>query len=169
MRVYYFGSLMLLFSLWGQDGVNYPGGDYSNFNAESVAVCKNSCGGQPRCQAWTWVKPGIQGPSGHCWLKSKVPASVPDRCCWSGEHTQTLQSEMKPEDRTNRPGSDFKDFVTRPWEMCQSACLRDDKCGAWTYVRPTSHCFLKTGVPNPGPDPNMISGVKVRGRTGTFD
>ena len=40
------------------DETNLPGNDYANFNAPSAWVCRNTCGGEPRCQAYTWVKPG---------------------------------------------------------------------------------------------------------------
>ena len=63
------------------DGVNLPGHDYANFDAPSAFVCRTTCGGESNCQAYTWVKPGIQGPSGHCWLKSSEPAIVKDGCC----------------------------------------------------------------------------------------
>ncbi|MEO6422417.1 MAG: PAN domain-containing protein, partial [Candidatus Nitrotoga sp.] len=73
-------AAVLVFSISAHavDGFNLPGSDYANFNAHSTFVCRNSCGGDPRCQAWTWVKPGIQGPNGQCWLKDKVPTLVRD-------------------------------------------------------------------------------------------
>src|SRR5215471_7069150 len=46
----------------GVDGFNLPGSDYANFNADSWWVCRNTCGGDSRCQAWTWVKPGYSRP-----------------------------------------------------------------------------------------------------------
>ena len=63
------------------DGTNLPGSDYANFDAPSAFVCRTSCGGEAKCQAYTWVKPGVQGPGGHCWLKSAEPAIVKDNCC----------------------------------------------------------------------------------------
>src|SRR5262245_60502988 len=52
------------------DGFNMPGLDYANFKADTSFICRDSCEGDTRCQGWTWVRPGIQGPSGLCWLKS---------------------------------------------------------------------------------------------------
>ena len=66
------------------DGFDMPGGDYSNFPAGSAFVCRNTCGGESRCQGWTWVKPGILGPTGHCWLKHTLPPLVKNDCCISG-------------------------------------------------------------------------------------
>lgn len=66
------------------DGFDMPGGDYSNFPAGSAFVCRNTCGGESRCQGWTWVKPGILGPTAHCWLKHALPSLVKNDCCISG-------------------------------------------------------------------------------------
>src|SRR5881628_2262006 len=79
------------------DGFNMPGSDYANFNAESPNVCRNSCGGDGRCQGWTWVKPGIQGPTGHCWLKHRLPKLVKDPCCNSGPREYISARDMKAE------------------------------------------------------------------------
>ena len=63
------GSIVLTMFSWSAfavDGVNLPGRDYDHFNAPSAFVCRTTCGGESRCQAYAWVKPGIQGPSGVC-------------------------------------------------------------------------------------------------------
>jgi len=147
------------------DGVNLPGFDYANFNAASPAVCRNTCGGD--CQAWTWVKPGIQGPSGHCWLKHRLPAIVKDACCNSGPRNYISARDMKAEDHTNRPGSGFSNFETNSWAECETACQREARCAAWSYARrgvqgARGRCWLKTQVPHPVDDAGVISGVKFR-------
>lgn len=71
------------------------------------------------------------------------------------------------EDNTDRPGSDYDKFHIddqRP-DRCQSECLRqNDRCKAWTYVRPgIQHkhavCYLKSEVPAARPNDCCISGV----------
>jgi PAN domain-containing protein len=69
-------GLMFSWPAFAVDGTNLPGHDYASFNAPSAFVCRTTCGGEARCQAYTWVKPGIQGPSGHCWLKDTLPNIV---------------------------------------------------------------------------------------------
>lgn len=152
------------------DGFNLPGSDYANFSAASASVCRNSCGGDPRCRAWTWVKPGIQGPHGRCWLKHRVPTLVKDNCCDSGSGENISKRDLRAEDRTNRPGSDYNNFVTDSWQSCEPACMGDQRCTAWTYVRrgvqgPRGRCWLKAGVPHPVGDANTVSGVKFRPRS----
>ena len=105
-------------SAFAVDGANLPGHDYANFNAPSAFVCRTTCGGESRCQAYTWVKPGIQGPSGHCWLKHTQP-EYREGCMLQLRSAQFhLQTISRAEDKINRPGSDFKNFQTNSWNTC---------------------------------------------------
>ena len=62
-----------------------PGSDYNNFEIGGTPdQCRTPCLKDARCQAWTFVKPGIQGRRAHCWLKDRVPEAVPNPCCTSG-------------------------------------------------------------------------------------
>ena len=165
---------MFLWLVFAVDGTNLPGHDYANFDAPSAFVCRTTCGGESRCQAYTWVKPGIQGPSGHCWLKDAVPAIVKDACCDSGPRQFISKRDLRAEDKINRPGSDFKNFDTNSWKTCEAACAEDGICTSWTYVRPgvqgpTGRCWLKNRVARPLPDPNTVSGVKFKPASGRFD
>ncbi len=62
-----------------------PGMDYKNYEL-SIAdwtFCKSSCDSDPKCKAWTYVKP-TGGGKAHCWLKNGIPEKKPDKCCISG-------------------------------------------------------------------------------------
>src|SRR5260370_36981089 len=109
MRIFVLAIVIKIFpgSAFAVDGTNLPGRDYANFPAPSAFVCRTSCGGESPCQAYTWVKPGIQGPTGHCWLKSSLPAIVTDQCCDSGPPNSTSVRDLRAEAKTNRPGPDF--------------------------------------------------------------
>jgi len=68
-------------------GTDRPGMDYKDFDLSSPdpKLCEDACkADSPKCKAFTYVKPGIQGPSARCWLKSGVPAAVKNDCCVSG-------------------------------------------------------------------------------------
>jgi hypothetical protein len=67
-------------------GVNLYGADYSNFWAASAdpKLCQDGCRADAKCAAWTYVKPGVQGPQARCWLKSQVPQASKNECCTSG-------------------------------------------------------------------------------------
>lgn len=66
--------------------VDRPGSDYRQFDlAEAKAeICRDTCAREPQCRAWTYVRPGVQGPSARCWLKTAVPPARPAACCISG-------------------------------------------------------------------------------------
>jgi hypothetical protein len=60
--------------------------DYRDFDLTQAdpALCQSSCNADGRCRAWTYVRPGVQGPQARCWLKNEVPVSQPSPCCISG-------------------------------------------------------------------------------------
>jgi hypothetical protein len=160
-------------SAFAEDGINLPGDDYSDFSAPTLNSCRDTCAGESECRAYTWVKPGIQGASGHCWLKSALPARVKDTCCISGSREAIKEASVKAEARINRPGLDFKNFPTKGWQTCESACTENTTCKSWTYTLagvqgPTGHCWLKKGVARPLPDANMASGVKYTPPSSSF-
>jgi len=66
--------------------VDRPGKDYKNFDlsAANPNLCREACEKDPKCQAFTYVKPGVQGPKARCWLKHSVPPAKKNSCCVSG-------------------------------------------------------------------------------------
>jgi hypothetical protein len=64
-----------------------PGLDFSNTPSEGAVACSFACQLQNQCRAWTFVRPGVQGPSGRCFLKTAVPQARRDKCCTSGFRT----------------------------------------------------------------------------------
>ena len=167
-------ALMIAGSAMAVVGTNLPGRDYANFEAPSAFVCRATCGGESQCQAYTWVKPGIQGPNGRCWLKNALPAIVKDPCCDSAPRAFISRRDLRPEGAINRPGSDFKNFNANGWGQCQAVCEQDEICHSWTYVRPgvqaaSGRCWLKNVVARPVADTNTVSGVKYRPASVPFD
>jgi hypothetical protein len=151
--------------------VNRNGSDYKDMELKSPdpKVCQAACANDPKCMAWTYVKPGVQGEAAHCWLKDGVPEPTEDENCISGLKVVVAAAGM--EYNINRNGSDYKDMELKSPEpkVCQAACANDPKCMAWTYVKPgvqgeAAHCWLKDGVPEPTEDESCISGVKAKKR-----
>jgi len=66
--------------------VDRPGSDYRNFDLREARpeLCQWACAAEAGCVAFTYVKPGVQGPAARCWLKSRVPTAVSSGCCVSG-------------------------------------------------------------------------------------
>jgi hypothetical protein len=67
-----------------ESGVDRPGADFRTLPGGSFQECQTACAVDATCRAWTWVKPGVQGPQGKCWLKNGVPNVVHNDCCTSG-------------------------------------------------------------------------------------
>jgi hypothetical protein len=69
-----------------EQNVNRLGRDYRHFEVpiERYQSCVEACEADGRCKAYTYVRAGVQGPRGVCWLKDSVPAKSANRCCVSG-------------------------------------------------------------------------------------
>ena len=155
-------------------GFDQPGSDYDNFNADSVLVCRQTCAADSRCKAYTWVRPGVQGPSAHCWLKSRVPTLVRNDCCDSGSAQNILRPQLREEFNVNRPGADYRNFTAANYQLCQATCAQENQCAAWSWVRagvqgPAPRCWLKSNGAHPVSDTNVTSGVKLKPRSVLID
>jgi hypothetical protein len=69
-----------------EEDMDRPGNNYQNFDIPhpDPKICLIDCQNDPRCKAFTYVKPGLQGPKARCWLKDAVPAAKPSPGCISG-------------------------------------------------------------------------------------
>lgn len=153
-------------------GVNLPGADYNDFDlpAANPKLCSDNCAGDPACQAWTYVNPGIQGAQARCYLKNAIPAQVANSCCISGVKLPPPPPPLPPGAQFNkdRPGGDYSDFdlpAANP-TLCFNSCQADGACLAWTYAKPgavgpSPHCYLKNPAPAAVDNPCCISGAKA--------
>lgn len=139
--------------------VDRPGGDYRNFDLTRPEPrdCERACAGDSRCAAFTYVRPGVQGPHPRCWLKTVAAAPVANGCCVSG-----VRGGLEP--AINRPGSDIQNLVIASPGACRNACLSNPNCRAFTYVNagiqgPQPRCWLKNRIPNAVPDNCCTSGA----------
>jgi len=71
-----------------EENTDRPGSDYERYMMDDANPCRAACVVDKRCQAWTFVRAGIQGPTGICYLKRPAPAPVPNACCVSGTVTR---------------------------------------------------------------------------------
>jgi len=148
-----------------------PGGDYFNAAVASgdPQDCALLCERDRRCRAWTFSYPGVAGGSASCWLKNTVPARVPDSCCISGVRGAGVVEPRSDgmEASIDRPGGDLRSVELKAGEggdACKAACIADNKCRAWTFVRPgytgrEARCILKKEIKPPRRKVGFISGV----------
>jgi hypothetical protein len=69
----------------------------------------------------------------------------------------------------DRLGGDYRGFDIRTdhIEDCENACKSDEKCAAWTYVKPgvqkpQARCYLKNVIPAASDNVCCVSGTKIR-------
>ena len=69
-----------------EENTDRPGKNFKKvqLRAGDVNECIRLCAVDRECRAWTFVKPGVQGPTAVCFLKNPAPDPRPDRCCTSG-------------------------------------------------------------------------------------
>lgn len=152
---------------------NRLGGDFDRVDmgngiGANPRACANICEGHDGCESWTYVHPGVQGPTAQCWLKKVVPAPVSDTCCDSGViHIGPAPSASELtgwDSKVNLPGSDIRSLPAASPSDCRIACVNEPACRAWTYVYPgiqgpSGMCWLKSSVPTP-----VASGCCLSGR-----
>ena len=154
-----------------QASFDRPGGDYQSAPVTSgdPADCALVCERDRRCRAWSFNYPSDVTNGAVCWLKSNVPARVPDNCCVSGVRGAGVVEPRNTaiETSIDRFGGDYKNFELGSSDgddACKAACAADNKCRAWTYARPgyagkDAHCFLKKDIKPPRRKAGFISGV----------
>ena len=166
-----FAVLALAGHAQAQSGFDRIGGDYQHFQVRSgdPAVCASRCERDARCRAWSFSYPRTASTAATCWLKSQVPPLVEDKCCVSCVRgSGVIEPRRGPvEYSIDRVGGDYRnlDVAAEPsGAPCRAACEAENKCRAWTYVRPgyISHgarCYLKDRITRPRHKPCCISGV----------
>jgi hypothetical protein len=68
------------------NNIDFPGADFVSFPVGSTSprTCQAACEENRDCQAYTYVKAGIQSATAYCYLKKNASAAVPNSCCISG-------------------------------------------------------------------------------------
>jgi hypothetical protein len=67
--------------------IDRVGGDYRNFEVAPDPTgkpCADACQAEQRCRAWTYRRPGYEGPAARCYLKDRVTRPHHQPCCVSG-------------------------------------------------------------------------------------
>jgi hypothetical protein len=67
--------------------IDRTGGDYLNFEVPPDPAgkpCADACQADARCRAWTYMRPGYDGPAARCYLKDRLTRPRHKPCCVSG-------------------------------------------------------------------------------------
>jgi hypothetical protein len=154
-----------------QSGFDRRGGDYTSVPIRNgdPADCAARCERDARCRAWSFSYPRTENTLAICWLKNNVPPRLEDQCCVSGVRGAGVveRREGPLEISIDRLGGDYRYFeiaADPTGDACKAACEAENKCRAWTYVRPGyitpfPRCYLKDKLKPPRRKPCCISGV----------
>lgn len=88
-----------------EDRTDRAGADYRRFplSERAPAACQQACRDDPgTCRAWTYVRPGVQGPQAICYLKKEMPAPTANGCCISGVERKVVALGKKPTSATSQ-------------------------------------------------------------------
>jgi len=118
-----------------------------------------ACGGSRISRAWSFSYPRTAAPNAVCWLKNRVTRRVEDSCCVSGVKGAGVQERTSGpiEFSIDRTGGDYRNMEVKTdatGAVCAQACEAEQRCRAWTYVRPgylgsSARCFLKERLTAP--------------------
>ncbi len=149
-----------------QGNTDRPGLDYTNVTLPPGSVpkdCQALCTADAgTCKAWTFVKANVQDVNPRCWLKTAIPAPVPDPCCASGVWAAHVEPNF------DRRGGDFANVALPAGSQpaaCRALCDADGTCQSWTFVKAgvqsaNPRCWIKDSVPPAEASNCCTSGVK---------
>lgn len=157
-------------------GLDLYGDDISSQRTGDAANCARAClsmGGQ--CKAFTFnVDPRVvAGPN--CFLKASQGRADGNSAAISGKFLSSVDPDpntfsmgvIDPKtalfENIDLPGGDLS---RRPYgrnvtaSQCRLACVANDRCIGFTYMKRKSQCWLKGAVGSPRYGEGMISGLK---------
>ncbi|WP_374834585.1 PAN domain-containing protein [Paenochrobactrum pullorum] len=157
-------------------GLDLFGEDISSVRVVDAAACAKNClemNGQ--CKAFTFnTNPRLKkGPN--CFLKSNEGRADGNSVAFSGRFLSGSESDPEPFsmgmidpakalfDDVDLPGGDLS---RRPHASaktplaCRLACIDNNRCVAFTYVKPKKECWLKGAVGTPMFGKGLVTGVK---------
>jgi PAN domain-containing protein/trypsin len=135
--------------LFDLPGSNLSGMPLTGHTAET---CEAECGRLVACTAYTFTI-----NNGSCWLKSGTPQATNCLNCISG-------FRRSQESNTDRPGADLPGMPIQSLSSttCETSCIANIDCRAWTFVGASGQCWLKGFVAAPFrlQNTNIVSGVR---------
>lgn len=157
-------------------GLDLFGDDISSLRVDDAATCAKSClvmDGE--CKAFTFnANPKIKkGPN--CFLKSSTGRADGNSVAFSGRFLSAAEEDpssitlgtIDPQsalyDDIDLPGGDLSRRPERSAKTpldCRLACIDDNRCVAFTYIRPKKECWLKGAIGTPMFGKDMVSGLK---------
>lgn len=145
------------------DGHDVLGFDLAGMPIRNVSRddCEAACENQPACLAYTYNL-----PKHACFLKSGG-ARVLENVTAAAGYRPELQgrlfvSPLTIVEKTDFPGNDMGKIATPDFDTCLSACEREPRCAAFTFVKRQSVCWIKSAAGTPVENRRAVSGVRTK-------
>jgi hypothetical protein len=149
---------------WMYDNRDISGADLHRVERIDLQKCQASCSSEQLCQAFAYDK-----WNKWCFLKSEVRPLSLEPSSLVGVKTAIPEPEMSKEaPRIDRRVG--KSLVGRPYQTekrksldtCETNCLSDKKCLAFSFAKASSLCKTYDQVETYGLDPASTSGIKTQ-------
>ena len=145
-----------------QSGYDRRGGDYLRFEIRSgdPAVCATRCERDARCHAWSLLISAHRKCNRSLLVEEQSAAARGSQMLrigcsrrWCGSSRARAQSNI-PSTALEAIIAIWTLRLIPPARACKAACEADNKCRAWTYVRPgyiapSARCYLKDKITRP--------------------
>ncbi|SFF42346.1 hypothetical protein SAMN05216566_11283 [Aureimonas phyllosphaerae] len=156
-------------------GLDFFGEDVGSTFVADAPACAAKCfelGGQ--CRAFTFNMKTRPGRGPNCFLKSGRGEVDGNSAAFSGELLSRSDRDPSPMtipvidpetalfQNVDLPGYDLSrrpNPAATQFE-CRRACVADDRCVAFTYVKPKKQCWLKGGAGSPRAMAGAVTGIK---------
>ena len=142
-------------------GIDLYGDDLQWLTDQSLDGCMSACRATAGCVAFT-----VNLEKRLCMLKRGPGRRVPFAGATSGILPNPGPVAAPPavrirvEDHTGYYEGDLRNIKNIDHTACQAACINMNACVAYTYIRRSSSCWLKSTVNQSRYDPELISGIK---------
>lgn len=138
------------------NGYDAIGFDYATLKDVPLYTCKSACANDSQCMAFTY-----NTHYNVCFLKGDVVALIRNGDATSGyssqKSSQVFYSNFTVFRDVDLPGGDYRKIARTDYLQCFMACLKDDVCRAFAYVRRKNECWLKKSLG----DSRAIAGVEL--------
>jgi PAN domain len=168
-----------------EDNVTFQGATTLRyFSTTDLGQCANACAADLRCKAYTYVKQGAYESNRNtavCYLSSGFSQKISHPCCMSAVRLSPALGSGATgpggNARCNNPnGSDGCTFSTATnldyfraasFSACQASCAQDNRCIAWSWVKPGGFnagdppvCYRLAAASNIVPSKCCVAGWK---------
>lgn len=157
-------------------GLDLFGDDLSSFRVADASICAQRCLSMDgKCKAFTFNTNRRLKKGPNCFLKSSQGRADGNSVAFSGVFLSAAETDPEPisismidpskalfedidlpgGDLSRRPHTSAKTALA-----CRLACIDNNQCVAFTYIKPKKECWLKGAVGSPLFKPGLVTGVK---------